>query len=67
METKILTTIQKYRMLEAGGSIVAGVSGGADSMCLLHFLYILRKDWNLTVIAAHVNHGLRGEEAKRDE
>lgn len=67
METKILTTIQKYRMLEPGGSVVAGVSGGADSMCLLHFLCILRKDWNLTVIAAHVNHGLRGEEAKRDE
>lgn len=67
METKILTTIQKYRMLEPGGSVVAGVSGGADSMCLLHFLCLLRKDWSLTVIAAHVNHGLRGEEAKRDE
>lgn len=67
METKILATIQKYRMLEPGGRVVAGVSGGADSMCLLHFLCILRKDWNLTVIAAHVNHGLRGEEAKRDE
>lgn len=67
METKILTTIQKYRMFEAGGRIVAGVSGGADSMCLLHFLFNLREQWNLKVIAAHVNHGLRGEEADRDE
>lgn len=67
METKIITTVQKYRMFEAGGRIVAGVSGGADSMCLLHFLYILREQWNLKVIAAHVNHGLRGKEAERDE
>lgn len=67
MESNILQTIEKYKMLTRGDTVVAGVSGGADSMCLLHFLCALRQEYGLTVIAAHINHGLRGEEAERDE
>lgn len=67
MESNILQTITKYNMLTRGDSVVAGVSGGADSMCMLHFLCSLKQEYGLTVIAAHVNHGLRGKEANNDE
>ena len=48
-------------------NILAAVSGGADSMALLHTLYLLKQEKDMTVQAVHVNHGLRGEEATRDE
>lgn len=67
MESNILQTIRKYDMLTRGDTVVAGISGGADSMCLLHFLCAIKQEYHLTVIAAHINHGLRGEEAVRDE
>ncbi|MDP4119659.1 MAG: tRNA lysidine(34) synthetase TilS [Bacillota bacterium] len=50
-----------------GDKIVVGVSGGADSMCLLHLLSSVREKMNLSLIAVHINHGLRGEEAYSDE
>ncbi len=50
---------------EYGEQIVVGVSGGADSMVLLHALKSSNKNFNL--IVAHLNHCLRGEESKRDE
>lgn len=50
---------------EYGEQIVVGVSGGADSMALIHCLYISNKNFQL--IAAHLNHGLRGEESDSDE
>lgn len=48
------------------GTIVAGVSGGADSIALLRLLDAARREWNFTVVAAHLHHGLRGEEADAD-
>lgn len=68
MITKVLKTIETYRMLSPDSAVVIGVSGGADSMALLHALWSQRKEWPaLKVTAAHVNHCLRGEEADRDE
>lgn len=68
MRDKILRTIQNYNMLDGGQNLIAAVSGGADSMCLLHFLYSAREELNINFLAAaHVNHNIRGEEAKRDE
>ena len=68
MITKVLKTIEAYQMLSPDSAVVAGVSGGADSMALLHVLQSRRKDWpELKVTAAHVNHCLRGAEADRDE
>ena len=68
MITKVLKTIEAYQMLSPDSAVVAGVSGGADSMALLHVLQNRRKDWpELKVTAAHVNHCLRGAEADRDE
>lgn len=52
-------------MLRPGERIVIGVSGGADSMGLLHTLLEL-KEYDHELIVAHLNHGIRGKEAKRD-
>ena len=67
MENKALKTVEKYNMLSYGDKIVIGLSGGADSSALFHFLVSLREKYGLTIIACHVNHMLRGAEADRDE
>ena len=52
-------TIRKYGMLQAGDKVVVGVSGGADSMALLHSLCEIRPGLHLSLIVAHLDHGLR--------
>ena len=54
-------------MLEDGDTVIVGLSGGADSTALLRVLCELKTEYNLNLIAAHVNHGIRGAEADRDE
>jgi tRNA(Ile)-lysidine synthase len=51
---------------QPGDTIVAAVSGGPDSMALLHMLHAISQEQGLTLIAAHVNHGFRGEESDRE-
>ena len=63
----ILHTVLQNRMLTCSDKVVVGVSGGADSMCLLHFLMSVREKFQLDLIVAHINHHLRGEEADRDQ
>lgn len=63
----ILSTAINGDMINHGDTIIIGVSGGADSMCLLHFLVSVREEYNLNLIVAHINHNLRGEEALRDQ
>ena len=53
-------------MLPAGARVLCAVSGGADSMCLLHLLKSLERERGIEVFAAHFEHGLRGEESLRD-
>ncbi len=60
-------TVERYDMLPRGSAVLAAFSGGADSSALLHFLCSVRGKRGLRVFAAHVNHGLRGAEADRDE
>lgn len=67
MSLKASDTIRRYGMFDGVKAVVAGVSGGADSMTLLHFLCAVKNEFGITVFAAHVNHGLRGAEADRDE
>lgn len=57
----------KERGLLSISSVLVGLSGGADSAALTHALCLLGKKYNFKVYAAHVNHGLRGETAERDE
>lgn len=63
----VLHALKKYNMLEKGGTVVVGLSGGADSVCLTHALWSIKDELDLTLVAAHVNHGIRGGEAQRDE
>ncbi len=57
---------QRHPMFHRGNCIVVGVSGGADSVCLLDLLYGLREKWELALHVVHVHHGIRGTEAERD-
>ncbi len=63
---KIKETIAKYHMLSRGDRVLIAVSGGPDSVCLLHVLCELREEFNLRLEVAHVQHGIRGEEARED-
>ena len=63
---KIKSTIKKYTMLQKGDNILAGVSGGPDSITLLHILCDLKKEYSLNIIVAHLDHKFRGEESIAD-
>ena len=67
MENKVWETIKKYDMLSSGDTVVVGLSGGADSCALLQYLVSIREKLSLHIIACHVNHMIRGQEADRDE
>lgn len=54
-------------MIESGDRIVAGISGGADSVCLFFALLELQKEMDFAFYAVHINHGYRGEASDRDE
>ena len=64
---KILFYMKRYHMIPENKNIVVGLSGGADSVCLLSVLAALRKKLGLQLCAVHVHHGLRGVEADADE
>ena len=67
MVTKVLGTVARRGLIPPGAAVLCAVSGGADSVALLHLLRRLQADILFTLTAAHVNHGLRGAEAQRDE
>lgn len=67
MLQKVSNYIRERHLIEAGDKIVIGVSGGADSVCLLYVLHELYREQEITLIVVHVNHGIRGEAAERDE
>lgn len=66
MLKKVISYIEKNKILQDRDSVLLGVSGGADSVCMLHVLYSLREKYHLKLYVVHVNHGIRGSEAKRD-
>lgn len=65
MKEKLYENVKQYMqvhgMAEADDCIAAGVSGGADSVCMLHLLVRLQKEIPFRLAAVHVNHGLRAE------
>ncbi|UCD71436.1 MAG: tRNA lysidine(34) synthetase TilS [Syntrophobacterales bacterium] len=62
--SKVKATVEKYRMLQEGDRVIVGVSGGIDSVVLLNVLMALRDEYDLSLIVAHLDHGIRGEEAR---
>ncbi|AQS57875.1 tRNA lysidine(34) synthetase TilS [Desulforamulus ferrireducens] len=63
---KVRTALARYRMVEPGQLVVVGVSGGADSMALLHILQNLAPELEISLHVAHLNHMFRGEESQAD-
>jgi tRNA(Ile)-lysidine synthase len=55
-----------HSMLEDGDTVVLGVSGGPDSLCLAHALLSLRGELGVTLHLAHLDHGIRGDESQAD-
>lgn len=66
MLNKLRRFLKRYDMVTPGDTVVAAVSGGADSVAMLFALYLLKDELHITLEAAHFNHGLRGAESQRD-
>jgi len=64
---RVKKTIKKYALLKPKSRILIGVSGGPDSICLLHILNQLKDEYKLQLFAFHLNHQLRGKESDEDE
>ncbi len=65
-EQKIRNMMKRCRMVSPGQRILAAVSGGADSVCLLAVLHALAPELSFSLEAVHVEHGIRGEESLQD-
>lgn len=66
LKEKVLKTISRYRMLQAGERVLVAVSGGPDSVALLHLLVALSSELALKLHVFHLNHQMRGAEAEKD-
>lgn len=66
MTELIRKQIVQYDMIRPGDLVVAGLSGGEDSVCLLSVLKKLSEEMGFSLAALHVHHGIRGEDADRD-
>jgi tRNA(Ile)-lysidine synthase len=64
--TNLHRFITRHDLLPRGSPVIVGVSGGADSLCLLHALHALAPDHEWRLHVAHLNHQLRGDEAQAD-
>lgn len=67
MQDKVRKYVEKWGMLNAEDKVIAGVSGGADSVCLLLMLMELKKEKGFELAVVHVHHGIRGNAADADE
>lgn len=67
MLKKVLKAIEDYGMLKGHNAVTVALSGGADSVALLHCILCLREMLGVDVYALHLNHLLRGAESDRDE
>lgn len=59
LERRVMAYCRTYQLFEPGDGVVLGVSGGADSVCLLFALYRLRRELGISLYVVHVNHGIR--------
>lgn len=63
---KVRDYMSRHRMVERGDKVLAAVSGGPDSIALLHMLYLLKDELRISLHVAHLNHMFRGEESEAD-
>jgi tRNA(Ile)-lysidine synthase len=63
---RVRLSIERNHLLSVGETVVVGVSGGPDSLCLLHALCQLKQEYRLALHVAHLHHGLRGADADAD-
>ncbi len=66
MINTVRDTIEEFSMLQRGQKALVAVSGGPDSMAMLHALYFLKNEFDIELAVAHLNHNLRGSESRRD-
>lgn len=66
MEDKVFNYIREYNMIEDNDTVLVGLSGGADSVCLFTVLLNLSKRIGFKLCCVHLNHMIRGDEAERD-
>ncbi|MCI8453376.1 MAG: tRNA lysidine(34) synthetase TilS [Lachnospiraceae bacterium] len=66
-ERRAWEAIRTQHMADRGDGVLAAVSGGADSVCLLFLLFALKERLGIRLAAFHLNHGIRGDEAYQDE
>lgn len=67
MQDKILQACRKYNLFSRNDHVMVGVSGGADSVALLHAMHGLAAELGIKIMVAHLNHALRGVEADVDQ
>ncbi|MCQ2011249.1 MAG: tRNA lysidine(34) synthetase TilS [Sporolactobacillus sp.] len=64
---RVTRFIETHHLIRSNARLVLGVSGGADSMALLHFFYMKKKDWKLELAVCSVDHTLRGVKSAEDQ
>ena len=64
---KVLQAVKEYNMLKPKDKVIVGLSGGADSVTLLHSLFSLKEALDIELYACHINHNLRGEDSDSDQ
>ena len=64
---KVRRFIEENKLLSGGEKVIVALSGGADSVSLLHIFNSIKEEYSIDIYAAHFNHGIRGAEADRDE
>ena len=62
----VLNYIKENNLINAGDTVICGLSGGADSCAMVSILNTLKETLGFSLICAHLHHGLRGQEADRD-
>ncbi len=62
----VIDFLRKYNLLKEGNTLLAGFSGGADSLCLLDILYKIHEEYGFKLAAAHLNHNWRGDESAQE-
>ncbi len=61
LDKKVLRYIKEHRLLQEGNRVLVAVSGGPDSLCLLHLMHSLSERLKISLVVAHLNHGMRPE------